>query len=126
MRALTTKKERLGPDGCQLRPVSKTEKIIFPIVVTLVISAACCPDAAPLVGMLMLGNLMKESGVVERIGKTAQNELMNIITIFLGVTVGATATADYLPAPPRPSCILVMGLLRLRASAPPAASCSAS
>ena len=92
MRALTTKKERMIVME-QLRPVTQREKIIFPIVVTLVV-VLLVPDAAPLVGMLMLGNLMKESGVVERISKAAQNELMNIITIFLGVTVGATATAD--------------------------------
>ena len=76
-----------------LRPVSKLEKILFPIMVTVIVSLLL-PDAASLVGMLMLGNLMKESGVVDRISKTAQNELMNIVTIFLGVTVGATATAD--------------------------------
>lgn len=93
MRALTTKKERAVVMK-QLRPVSKTEKIIFPIAVTLVVSLIV-PSAAPLLGMLMLGNLMKESGVVDRLVKTAQNELMNIVTIFLGVTVGATATADY-------------------------------
>ena len=75
----------------QLRPVSKLERILFPIIVVVIV-ALLLPDAAPLVGMLMLGNLFKESGVVERINKTAQNELMNIITIFLGVTVGATAT----------------------------------
>ncbi len=90
MKALTTKKERAVKME-QLRPVSKLEKIIFPIVV-IVLVALLLPDAAPLVGMLMLGNLMKESGVVDRIAKTAQNELMNIVTIFLGVTVGATAT----------------------------------
>ena len=77
----------------QLRPVSKTEKIIFPIVVTLVV-AFIIPDAVSLVGCLMLGNLMKESGVCDRLAKTAQNELMNIVTIFLGTTVGATATAS--------------------------------
>ena len=93
MRVLTTKKERAVVMK-QLRPVSKTEKIIFPIAVTLVVSLIV-PSAAPLLGMLMLGNLMKESGVVDRLVKTAQNELMNIVTIFLGVTVGATATADY-------------------------------
>ena len=93
MRALTTKQERAVVMK-QLRPVSKTEKIIFPIAVTLVVSLIV-PSAAPLLGMLMLGNLMKESGVVDRLVKTAQNELMNIVTIFLGVTVGATATADY-------------------------------
>ena len=90
MKALTTKKERSVVMG-QLRPVSKLEKIIFPIIV-VIICAIVLPSAAPLVGMLMLGNLFKESGVVERISKTAQNELMNIITIFLGTTVGATAT----------------------------------
>lgn len=89
MKLLTTKKERSVVMG-QLRPVSKLEKILFPIIVVVVV-ALLLPDAAPLVGMLMLGNLFKESGVVERINKTAQNELMNIITIFLGVTVGATA-----------------------------------
>lgn len=92
MKALTTKKERQVKMG-QLRPVSKTEKIIFPIAVTIVI-ALLVPSAAPLVGMLMLGNLMKESGVCDRLVKTAQNELMNIITIFLGISVGATTTAD--------------------------------
>ena len=91
MKALTTKKERSVVMG-QLRNVSRTEKIIFPIAVTLVISLLI-PSAATLVGMLMLGNLIKESGVCERLCKTAQNELMNIITIFLGVSVGATTTA---------------------------------
>ncbi len=92
MKGLTTKKERSIVMG-QLRPVSKTEKIIFPIAVTIVISLLV-PSAAPLVGMLMLGNLLKESGVCDRLVKTAQNELMNIITIFLGISVGATTTAD--------------------------------
>jgi oxaloacetate decarboxylase beta subunit len=91
MRLLTTKKERLVKMET-LRPVSKTEKILFPILVTIVI-ALLIPSATPLVGMLMLGNLFKESGVVERLTKTASNELMNIITIFLGVSVGATTTA---------------------------------
>ena len=90
MKVLTTKKERSVVMG-QLRPVSKLEKIIFPVIV-VIICAIILPSAAPLIGMLMLGNLFKESGVVERISKTAQNELMNIITIFLGVTVGATAS----------------------------------
>jgi len=93
MKPLTTKKERAVVME-QLRPVSKTEKIVFPIIVTLVIFLIV-PSATPLIGMLMLGNLMKESGVVERLVKTAQNELMNIVTICLGVTVGATATAEY-------------------------------
>ncbi|MBP0965096.1 MAG: sodium ion-translocating decarboxylase subunit beta [Oscillospiraceae bacterium] len=91
MKLLTTDKERKIV-MTQLREVSKTEKIIFPIVVTVVISLLI-PSAAPLVGMLMLGNLFKESGVVDRLCKTAQNELMNIITIFLGISVGATTTA---------------------------------
>jgi len=92
MRALTTKKERSIVME-QLRPVSKLEKILFPIIVTVIVSLLL-PDACPLVGMLMLGNLFRESGVVSRISNTAQNELMNIITIFLGVTVGATATGS--------------------------------
>ncbi len=91
MKLLTTKKERTVR-MTELRKVGKTEKIIFPIMVTIIVSLLL-PDAAPLVGMLMLGNLMKESGVVERICKTAQNELMNIVTIFLGLTVGATTSA---------------------------------
>ena len=92
MKALTTKKERAVVMS-QLRTVTKTEKVIFPIAVTVVISLLV-PSAAPLVGMLMLGNLMKESGVCDRLVKTAQNELMNIVTIFLGVSVGATTQAD--------------------------------
>lgn len=92
MKALTTKKER-AIKMSQLRQVSKTEKIIFPIVLTIIISLLL-PSAAPLVGCLMLGNLMKESGVVDRLSKTVQNELMNIVVIFLGITVGATATAE--------------------------------
>ena len=92
MKALTTKKER-AIVMTQLRPVSKTEKIVFPIVITIFVSLIV-PDAAPLIGCLMLGNLMRECGVVERLAKTAQNELMNIVTIFLGITVGATATAE--------------------------------
>ena len=92
MKMFTTKKERAVVME-QLRPVSKTEKILFPIIVTLFVSLLL-PSAAPLVGMLMLGNLFKECGVVERLSKTAQNELMNIIVIFLGVSVGATATAE--------------------------------
>ena len=97
MKALTTKKERaivMKP----LRQVSKTEKIIFPIAITVFVSLLV-PSAAPLVGALMLGNLAKECGVTERLSKTMQNELMNIVTIFLGVSVGATATADTFLAP---------------------------
>ena len=92
MKLLTTKKEREVKMG-QLRQVSKLEKIVFPIAVTVIVSLIV-PDSASLVGMLMLGNLMKESGVCDRLVKTATNELMNIITIFLGVTVGATAVAQ--------------------------------
>lgn len=108
MKALTTKKERSIVME-QLRPVSKLEKIIFPVVVTLIVSLIV-PDAAPLVGMLMLGNIMKESGVVERLVKTAQNELMNIITIFLGVSVGATATASNFLSP-KTLGIVALGLI---------------
>ena len=92
MKALTTKKERQIVME-QLRPVSHTEKVLFPIVVTILVSLLL-PSATPLVGCLMLGNLMRECGVVERLNKTVQNELMNIVTIFLGITVGATATAS--------------------------------
>jgi len=89
MKLLTTKKER-EVEMKQLRKVSKVEKIIFPIVV-FVIVALILPDAAPLIGMLMLGNLLKECGVTDRLSDTAQNALTNIVTIMLGVTVGATA-----------------------------------
>ena len=92
MKVLTTKKER-SITMKQLRPVSKTEKIIFPIVVTIFVTLLV-PSAGPLIGSLMLGNLIKECGVCDRLSKTAQNELMNIVTIFLGVSVGATATAS--------------------------------
>ena len=92
MKFLTTKKERSVVMG-QLRTVTKTEKLVFPIAVTIII-ALLIPSAASLVGMLMFGNLLKESGCCDRLVKTAQNELMNIITIFLGISVGATTTAD--------------------------------
>ena len=91
MKALTTQKEREIVMQ-QLRKVSKKEKIVFPIVVTIFVSLLL-PSAAPLIGCLMLGNLMRECGVVERLSKTVQNELMNICTIFLGISVGATTTA---------------------------------
>ena len=108
MRALTTKKERMIVME-QLRPVSRAELIIFPIVVTVVVSLLL-PDAAPLVGMLMLGNLMRTSGVVDRISKTAQNELINIVTIFLGLTVGATTNgATFLS--PQTLYIIVLGVI---------------
>ncbi|MBO7498007.1 MAG: sodium ion-translocating decarboxylase subunit beta [Bacteroidaceae bacterium] len=92
MKLLTTKEERRIKMK-QLRPVSKTEKIIFPIVVAVVVSLIL-PSASTLIGCLMLGNLMKECGVVERLSKAAQNELNNIVVIFLGLSVGATATAE--------------------------------
>ena len=92
MKALTTKKERLIRMS-QLRTVSKKEKIIFPIVVAVIVTLVV-PSSGTLIGSLMLGNLMKECGVVDRLSKTAQNELNNIVVIFLGITVGATATAQ--------------------------------
>ncbi|MEA4884791.1 MAG: sodium ion-translocating decarboxylase subunit beta [Clostridia bacterium] len=92
MRALTTKRERVIKMK-QLRPVSKTEKIIFPIIVT-VLMGLILPSGAGLIGSLMIGNLIKESGVVDRLSKTVQNELASIVTIFLGLTVGASATAE--------------------------------
>ena len=108
MKALTTKKER-SIVMKQLRTVSKTEKIIFPIMCTIIISLIL-PDSAVLIGMLMLGNLMKESGVVDRINRTAGNELMNIITIFLGLSVGCTTSANtFLNA--RTVLIIILGLL---------------
>jgi len=108
MRALTTKEER-AIKMKQLRAVSKTEKIVFPIIITAIV-ALILPDAAPLIGCLMLGNLMKECGVVDRLSKTAQNELMNIVVIFLGLSVGATATASsFLNI--QTILILIMGIL---------------
>ena len=108
MKALTTEKERqivMKP----LREVSKKEKIIFPIVVTIFVSLLV-PSAAPLIACLMLGNLFKECGVTDRLSKTAQNELMNIVTIFLGVSVGATATgATFLSG--KTLAILCMGIV---------------
>mgnify|MGYP003466514160 FL=1 len=108
MRALTTEAERKIKMK-QLRSVSKVEKIIFPIIITAVV-ALVLPDAAPLIGCLMLGNLMKESGVVDRLSKVAQNELMNIVVIFLGLSVGATATgATFLNV--KTILILCMGIV---------------
>ncbi len=92
MRLLTTRKER-AIKMRTLRTVSKTERILFPIIIAVIVSLLL-PSAAPLIGALMLGNLMKECGVVDRLSKTVQNELMNIVVIFLGLTVGATATAE--------------------------------
>ncbi|MBR5464294.1 MAG: sodium ion-translocating decarboxylase subunit beta [Alistipes sp.] len=108
MRALTTKKERQIKMST-LRQVSKKERILFPIVIASIISLIL-PDAAPLIGCLMLGNLMKESGVVDRLSKTVQNELMNIVVIFLGLTVGATATANAFLNPSTIK-IMVMGVV---------------
>ncbi len=107
MKALTSKEAR-KVQMSQLRPVSKTEKIIFPIMVTIVV-VLLLPDAGPLIGMLMLGNLFRESGVADRLSDTAQNALMNIVTIALGTTVGATANAEtFLSA--QTLGIIVMGL----------------
>ena len=92
MKFFTTKEERVIKMK-QLRTVSRLEKLLFPVLVTLIVSMIV-PPAAALIGMLMLGNLFKESGVVARLSDTAQNAMMNIVTIFLGVTVGATATAE--------------------------------
>ncbi|MDZ7672245.1 MAG: sodium ion-translocating decarboxylase subunit beta [Halanaerobiales bacterium] len=92
IRAFTSEEERKVRMK-QLRPVSKVEKVLFPILVTIVV-VLLLPPAAPLVGMLMLGNLFKEAGVVDRLGDTAQNSLINIVTIFLGLAVGASASAE--------------------------------
>jgi len=105
MRAMTTKKER-GVIMKQLRDVSKLEKICFPIIVTI-LCVLLLPTVAPLIGMLMLGNLFKESGVVNRLSDTAQNALINIVTIFLGLTVGATAAGENFL---RPETLKIIGL----------------
>ena len=97
MKLLTTKKER-AVVMTTLRPVSKIEKVAFPAIVTLIV-VMIVPDAAPLVGFLMLGNMFNVSGVTDRLSKTAQNELINIVTIFLGVSVGATANAENFLSP---------------------------
>lgn len=107
MRALTTREERTVVME-QLRPVSRIERIVFPIVVS-VLGILLVPDAAALLGALMLGNLFRECGVVERLSKTAQNELINILTIFIGLTVGATATADRF-LDPKTIGIFVLGI----------------
>jgi oxaloacetate decarboxylase beta subunit len=108
MKLLTTKKERqIRMDA--LRPVSKKAKILFPIIVTIVV-ALIVPSAAILVGCLMFGNLLKECGVCERLSKTVQNELMNIVTVFLGISVGATATAATFLSP-KTIIIIVMGVV---------------
>jgi oxaloacetate decarboxylase beta subunit len=108
MKMLTTKKER-QIKMTALRTVSKTEKILFPIVVTFVVGLIV-PDAVPLVGCLMFGNLLNACGVTDRLSKTAQNELMNIVTIFLGISVGATAVANNF-LQPRTLYIIALGLI---------------
>ena len=108
MRLLTTKKER-SVVMQQLRPVSKTEKILFPVAV-IILTGLLLPAALPLLGMLMFGNLIRESGVTERLSKGAQNELNNIVVIFLGLTVGAKATAAYFLTPDTLKIIL-LGLM---------------
>lgn len=108
MRLLTTKKERVIKME-QLREVSKVEKIVFPVVVTILV-VLLLPSVAPLIGMLMLGNLFRESGVVERLSNTAQNGLINVVTIFLGTTVGATAVADRF-LKPETLKIIALGLM---------------
>jgi oxaloacetate decarboxylase beta subunit len=113
MKALTTKEERSVVME-QLRPVTKAERILFPIVVTIV-GSLLLPSAAPLLGMLMLGNLFRESLVVDRLSKTAQNELNNIVVIFLGVTVGATASADKFLTP-QTLFIIALGLVAFAVS----------
>ncbi len=108
MKLLTTKKER-EIVMTSLRPVSQTEKVVFPILVAIVVSIIL-PDAAPLIGFLMFGNLLNVSGVADRLSKTAQNELMNIVTIFLGVSVGATASAENF-LKPQTIAIICLGLV---------------
>ena len=105
MKLLTTKKERTIK-MTNLRSVSKIEKVLFPILVTLVV-CLIIPDATPLVGFLMLGNLLNVSGVSDRLSKTAQNELINIVTIFLGISVGATANANNFL---KPQTLFIIGL----------------
>lgn len=108
MRLLTTPKERSIVME-QLRPVSKRERVLFPIVVTVLVGLLL-PPAIPLVGMLMLGNLFRESGLVDRLSKTAQNDLMNTVVIFIGLTVGATTTAEVFLSW-RTLSLVVLGLL---------------
>ena len=106
MKLLTTRKERLIRMEYSPRPVSKTARIIFPIAVTIIVSLLA-PQAAPLIAALMLGNFLKESGVVERLNKSAQNEIINVSTLFLGLTIGATMTAQNFL---RLDTLLIMGL----------------
>ena len=117
MRLMTTRKERLIRMEYAPRPVSQTTVIVFPVVVTVIVSLIA-PGAAPLMATLMLGNLLKESGVVERLNKAAQNEIINIATLFLGLAIGATMTADKFIFDPatgewqlRTLLVLALGLL---------------
>jgi len=105
MNLLTTKKER-NVVMTQLRDVSKVEKVCFPVIVTI-LCILLLPSVAPLIGMLMLGNIFREAGVVERLSNTAQNAMINIVTIFLGVTVGATANAERFLSP---ETLMIIGL----------------
>ena len=113
MKLLTTEKER-KIKMTALRPVSKVEKILFPIVVTVVVGLII-PDATSLIGCLMFGNLLNACGVTDRLSKTAQNELMNIVTIFLGISVGATATANNF-LQPTTLFIIALGLIAFTVS----------
>ncbi|MBR6768649.1 MAG: sodium ion-translocating decarboxylase subunit beta [Clostridia bacterium] len=108
MKALTTKKER-SIVMTNLKPVTRTHKILFPIVITIFVSLIV-PSAGALIGCLMFGNLLKECGVCERLSKTVQNELMNIVTVFLGISVGATATAATFLSP-KTLTIIIMGVI---------------
>ena len=109
MKLLTTRKERLIRMEYSPRPVSQRARIIFPIIVTLIVGLLV-PEATPLISMLMLGNLLRESGVVERLNKTSQNEIANVATLFLGITVGSTMdAASFLNV--QTIYILVLGLL---------------
>jgi oxaloacetate decarboxylase beta subunit len=107
MKLMTTESERKIKMS-NLRPVSQVEKVVFPIIVTAIV-CLLVPDAAPLVGFLMLGNLLNVSGVADRLSKTAQNELINIITICLGISVGATASAENFLRP-QTIFIIILGL----------------
>jgi len=105
IKALTSREER-GIRMKQLRPVSKTEKIIFPLI-AMVVAGFLVPSAIPLIGMIMIGNLFRESGVVERLSKAASEELMNIVTIFLGLGIGSTMRAELFL---RPATLMIIGL----------------
>lgn len=109
MRFLTSEDERRIKMAYTIRPVSRTTRVLFPLVVTLV-CGFLAPKATPLIGMLMFGNLMREAGVVERLSHSAQNELINIVTIFLGITIGGTMTAESFLTPTT-ILIIVMGLV---------------